>query len=115
MTMNKERLFTELTRKFTEEGIQVARQSDSCLQVLLDGEPVSRIDRFGYSLRSTGDPDSEQANDLYYYAAHVAGVVLEYLSGLEQLSAETVATFYMEKNRVYTSEDGLVVIPAAAV
>ena len=84
MTMNKERLFTELTRRFTEEGIQAARQSDSCLQVLLDGEPVGRIDRFGYSFRSTGDLDSEQANDLYYYAAHVAGVVLEYLTGLEQ-------------------------------
>ena len=29
MAMNKERLFTELTNKFEEEGIQVARQPDS--------------------------------------------------------------------------------------
>ena len=64
MAMNKERFYTELTRKFEEEGIQVACQSDSCLQVLLDGEPVGRIDRFGYSFRSTGDLDSEQANQL---------------------------------------------------
>lgn len=82
--MSSETFFAELSRNLAKEGIETAQIENGRLPILLDGQPIGRVEPGGMMCRMTGDSDTPEATALYFRVAPFSDMVKEYMTAMEQ-------------------------------
>lgn len=81
--MNSEKYFAELSRILAKEGIKTAPMENGRLPILLDGQPIGRVESSGTMCIVLGDIQTNKSSDLYFRTAGIADTVKEYMTAME--------------------------------
>lgn len=69
---------------FHKNGIKTATTENGRLPILLNGQPIGRVEPSGMMCLTLGEIQTLQANDLYHWAVPIADMVKKYMNAMEQ-------------------------------
>ena len=82
--MLTEKYFTELSRVLAKEGIKTAPVENNRLPILLNDQPIGRVEPSGMMCLAPGDITTPEAAELYHRVAPFSDMVKEYLTELDR-------------------------------
>lgn len=81
--MNSEKYFAELSRVLAKEDIKTASPENGRLPILLDGQPIGRVEPNGTMCLAPGDIQTPESSELYFRTVGIADAVKEYMTAME--------------------------------